>query len=255
MYYLGIDIGGTKIGAVLMSNFKRHKPAYFVLPTPKNKKDFLKTLEKFVASVTAGKKIKGIGVGIRGAVDSKRGVLLYDKILPFLKGWNIKNFFEKFCQSVLVDNDSRCFLRGEAAWGAARKYKNAVSLTIGTGIGGGIMIDGKIYSGENNTAGEFGNMIIDGGKTLEDLGAKSTFLKIGDRSKIIGIAAANLINAFDPEAVVLGGGGVASKGVKINMVRQAAARRVLPPLKRIPILEGRLGEASSAIGAALLFKK
>lgn len=251
-YKLGIDIGGTKIRAILFDNKKKFIFG-FNIATPKNKKSFLKVLEKEIGKIVKKNKISGIGVGLPGIVDARRGVLIKASNLPFLKKWQAKKFFLKFNERVEIDNDSRCFLRAEAKFGAARGYKNAIGLTIGTGIGGGIIIDGKIYYGVNFGAGEFGHVIIDGSMTFEQMGAKKAFLKYGDRSKIIGIGVANLINSLDPEIVILGGGGITSNGVKIEVVKKIAKKYIMSPLaKRTLIIKEKLGENSQVIGAALL---
>ncbi len=152
------------------------------------------------------------------------------------------------------DNDSRCFIIGEFMLGAGRNYKNIVGIGVGTGIGGGIVINNKIYYGKNYNAGEFGHMIIDGKKSLEQMGAKKAFLKYGDRSKIIGIGVANIINILDPEVVILGGGGVTGDKVKIEIVRKTVQKYIMSPLaKRTPIIKGELGENSQAVGSAMLF--
>lgn len=264
VYYLGIDIGGTKIKGVLLRGLSKQKPKCFVINTPKNKKQFFRALEEFSRKIAAGEKISGVGVGIRGIVDSEKGILIYDKILPFLNGWNIRQFFKKFKAPVRVDNDSRCFLRAEFYWGAGRGYKNVVALAIGTGIGGGLVIDGKVYRGSHNSAGEFGHMIlqVQGSKSkvqscdFEELAAKNAFLKYGDRSVIMGIGIANLINAFDPDIVILGGGGVGAGSVKIEKVRRVARNYILSPVAaKTLIIRGRLGLEAQAIGAALLFRE
>lgn len=256
VYYLGIDIGASKIKVVLMKGFGAQKPKHVVFDTPRNKTQFLKLLEKFIHGLQQGVTIKGIGLGLPGIVDRKRGVLIKAPNLPFLDGWDATKFFKKFKIPIRVDNDSRCFLRAEALLGAGRGYKNIVALTVGTGIGGGIVIDGRVYNGSRNGAGEFGHMVLERGKTFEQLAGKKAFLKYGDRSEVIGKGVANLINAFDPDSVILGGGGVTSGAVKIDTVGWVAKRYIMSPLaKKTPIVKGKLGDAAAAIGAALLWKK
>ncbi|QQG45082.1 MAG: ROK family protein [Candidatus Sungiibacteriota bacterium] len=255
-YYLGVDIGGTKIRAVLMQGLDDRKPQCFVITTPKNKKRFLDVLWKFLRKVAGPKKLTGIGVGVPGVVNKNRGTLIKAPNLSFLNGWNANKFFARFKVPVRTDNDSRCFLRAEAIRGAGKGYKNIVALTIGTGIGGGIMIDGKIYYGSRSGAGEFGHMIVGNNKTFEQLAGKRAFLKYGDRSKLIGVGVANLINAFDPDIVILGGGGVTSGAVKIGMVRRLAKKYTMsPPAQKTPIVRGKLGDTAAAMGAVLLWKK
>lgn len=267
-FFLGLDIGGTKIRALLTpdSNPENAIPENLIpaeIPTPGNLKDFLAALENLLVDLTRNKSIRGIGVAAAGVMDEK-GILRKAPNLPFLDNWDLKNFFTKFCPSVEADNDSRCFVRAEAKLGAGRGYKNILGLTIGTGIGGGIIINGEIYAGIHNSAGEFGHMIINAKcqnsnvKTyeFEQLGGKEAFLKFGDRSEIIGLGVANLINSFDPEIVIMGGGGVNSGAVNLEKVKQVAADFIISPLaKNTPVVQGTLRENAQVIGAILLLKK
>lgn len=252
-YYLGIDIGGSKISGVLLGGSKIF-PA-FNIKTPKNKESFFLSLAREINKAKSAQRIIGIGAGLPGIVDGQKGVLVNSPNIKFLNGWQAKKFFSIFHKSVRIDNDSRCFLRAEAALGAGRGHKNIAAITVGTGIGGGIMIGGKIYPGKNYGAGEFGHMVIDGRKSFEQMAAKRAFLRMGDRSAVVGIGAANLINALDPDIVILGGGGVSSGGVRIGTVKKTAKKYIMSPLsKNTPIAKGRLGDKAQAIGAALLFK-
>lgn len=266
MYYLGIDIGGTKLKAALLKGLEKQTPKLFVIDTPKTKKKFLRSIDRFIKEVLSKSDFHkksdfgGVGIGVPGTVDPREGVLIRAKNLSFLAGWNVKKFFGKYAKQVKVDNDSRCMVRAEAAWGAAKGYKNIVGLAIGTGIGGGAMIGGKIYYGARNIAGEFGHTIIHAPhsgfpvKSFEDLAGKKAFEKHGDRSEIVGVGVVNLIRSFDPDVVVLGGGGAVSGAVKLYKVRRFVRGYIKSPLARkTPIVKGKLGYGASAIGAALLF--
>jgi len=254
-FYLGIDIGGTKIRGILLNKSRNQRLFAFQVKTPKNRKSFLEILEKEVRKILQKRKIIGIGIGLPGIVDVRRGLFIKAPNLPFLNGWQAKKFFKRFRVKTKFDNDSRCFLRAEAFLGAGKKYKDVICLTVGTGIGGGIMINRKIYYGEKFGAGEFGHMIINNKGTLEKLGGKEAFLKKKDYHQVIGAGIADLINAFDPEIVILGGGPVMNGSVKIKKLKKIANRSVMSPLaKKTPIVKGKLGEYSQAIGAALLFK-
>lgn len=251
-FYLGIDIGGTKVQAVILNGLKSQKVRAFVMPTLRSKKEFLASLEKFFRDISSGKRIAGIGVGVPGMVNLKKGILLRAPNLSFLDNWEVKKFFQKFVGRVVVDNDSRCFLRAEWLWGAAKGCKNVAGLAVGTGIGGGLVVDGKMYYGAHGSAGEFGHMIVNGDRTLEQLGAKAAAEQMIDTTHTVSIGVANLINAFDPEIVVLGGGGVTQGGIDIVKVRTIAKLFIMSPeAKSTPIVAGKLGEAAQAIGAAL----
>jgi glucokinase len=99
-------------------------------------------------------------------------------------------------------------------------------------------------------------MIIQNGKTFQELGAKDAFLKLGNRSRIIGIGVANIVNILDPDIVILGGGGGLSKNVKLKTVQSVADKHIIHSIGgKTLIVKGKLGEFAQAIGAALLFKK
>lgn len=267
-YYLGVDIGGTKIKAALLRGLKKQKPKLFVIDTSKDRKNFLRVLERFITELLSksdfhGKPdLRGVGVGVPGMVDPYQGVLMRAKNLPFLAGWNVKEFFGGYAKEVKVDNDSRCIVRAESAWGAAKGCKNVVGLAIGTGIGGGIIINGKMYYGSRNIAGEFGHTILHAPhsgfpvKSFEDLAGKKAFEKYGDRSEIVGVGVVNLIRSFDPDVVVLGGGGVVSGAIKLDKVRRFVRGCIKSPrARKTSVVKGKLGYAAGAIGAALLFSR
>ncbi len=254
-YYLGVDIGGSNVKMVLVRKDGTRKGATIVFKTPRQKKRLLKTLTAHLKKFIAENAVEGIGVGVPGIVEPKKGILVNAPNLPFLNGWNVKNFFRKFSLPVRVDNDSRCFLRAEARYGVGRGYRHIAVLTIGTGIGGGLLIDGKMYFGSRSGAGEFGHMVVNQGKTLEQLAGKKAYLKHGDRSEVVGIGVANIVNAFDPEIIILGGGGIFGSTLRISKIRSVAKKYVSSPLgKKTRIMKGKLREYAGAIGATLLFK-
>lgn len=251
--YLGIDIGGTKIRGALFNVGLKRILSKFTVFTPKNRVDFLKILNEEVIKIIGNNKINGIGVGLASTV-GKHGFLGRTSKFPFMGKWNAEKFFKEFNKNVMINNDSRCFLRAEALFGAAKNKMNVLAITIGTGIGGGIIIDKNIYAGSSNSAGEVGHMIIGGEKTFENLAAKKAFQRYGDRSKIVGIGVANLINILNPDIVILGGGGILSGKINIKTIRSVAKKFIVPPLaKKTPIVRTKLGDLGPAIGAAALF--
>src|SRR3989338_2681950 len=109
----------------------------------------------------SGKKISGIGIGVPGPVDSKKGIVHY---FPNIKGWNevpLKSILERrLCLRVELDNDANAMTLGEFVFSAGKGCDNLVGVTLGTGVGGGIIIDGKLYRGGLMAAGEIGHMPI-----------------------------------------------------------------------------------------------
>ena len=254
--YIGIDVGGSKIAGVALGTLGGKPKRKFISVFPRTEHGFLKTLEEGMAILRGKDRVAGIGVGLPGSVDYGRGVLIRAGNLRFIKNWNAKKFFARFGSHVQVDNDSRCFLRAEALRGAGRGYRNIVGVAIGTGIGGGIITNGEMYYGTHGRAGHVGHMVINHMKNLEQLGAKEAFLRLGNRSEIIGVGIANIINVLDPDIIILGGGGGLSKHVNPRTVRTIANKHVVRYMRgETPIVKGKLGEFAQAIGAALLFKK
>lgn len=252
MYKIGIDIGGSKIRGVLLDG-KNKIVSSFNIETPKDKKLFLQTLEDEVGKFSQKGKIVKIGIGLPGIVDTKKNILVKAVNLPFLDGWQVVKFFQKFCKVVKIDNDSRCFLLAESKLGVGRGYKDIVGIAIGTGIGGAIMIGGKIYYGANFGAGELGHMILDGQKTFEELAGKKAYEQYGDRSEIIGLGVASVINILNPEIVILGGGAVSVGKVDMAVIKKSALKYIMSPLaKKTPIVKAKLGKNAQAIGATLL---
>lgn len=161
-YAIGIDLGGTFIkSAVIDSKGKIIK--YYKTESLSNlsPKQVTGQIEKCIGRLKRGfnKTILGIGIGAPGIVT--KGVVKYP---PNFKNWkevDLKKHFEKkFKMETAVDNDANCAGLAELKFGHGRKYKNFIFLTLGTGIGGAVIIDGQIYRGEQNGAGEFGMTTI-----------------------------------------------------------------------------------------------
>ena len=164
-YVVGIDIGGTNIVAGTVSEDGTEMLGLVSQPTfPEQGADaVMARIVKLArdSMKVAGKTIAGIGIGSPGPLDTKRGVVL---LTPNL-GWT--NFpLRDRLQDLLglpatLDNDANCAVFGEWWRGAARGAKHVVGFTVGTGIGGGIVLDGAIYHGASDIAGELGHMSID----------------------------------------------------------------------------------------------
>ena len=161
-YAIGIDLGGTYIkSGIVDSNgkvIKKYKIDTFAEKGPNAvTRQIEKSIEKLKSAFKG--KLTGIGIGAPGIVTN--GIV---KFPPNFKGWkeiNLKKIFNnKFKQDVEVDNDANCAGLAELKFGHGKKYKNFLFLTLGTGIGGAIIIDGKLYRGEQNGAGEFGMTTI-----------------------------------------------------------------------------------------------
>lgn len=155
--FIGVDLGGTNMRAGRISDNRLIEQAS--RPTPKDAKKCEDTLDVLVEVIRAvwNEDVKGIGIGVPSVVDRKKGIV-YDVVnIPHWKEVHLKELLEsQFNVPVYVDNDANCFALGERFFGEGRNYENFVGLTIGTGLGGGIIQQGKLLSDANCGSGEFG---------------------------------------------------------------------------------------------------
>ncbi len=160
--YLGIDIGGTKVMLALVSSdgltLKRDRIETRAEEGPR------KVVERIVESIkkTVGEvEIAGVGLGVPGPIDFSRGVVT---LAPNL-GWKnvaiVDLFSEKLDLPIYLENDALVAAWGEKTLGAGKGFENFIYMTISTGIGGGLILDGKLYRGAFGAGGEIGHMIID----------------------------------------------------------------------------------------------
>jgi glucokinase len=159
MKVMGIDIGGTKINiGILDETGKVHAKYTFPTVFP-----LYEELENKVKDVLAlHKNVEAIGIGTAGLVDAKAGTILYaSENLPGWSGTEVKARLESAVElRVEIDNDANVAALAEVRLGAAKNCSRALLLTLGTGVGGGVIIDGHILSGPNGGVGEFGHMIL-----------------------------------------------------------------------------------------------
>lgn len=166
-YIVGLDVGGTKL-AVVVAN-KNGKILQKVRKPTESEKGPDYVIQKLIEMVDetlslAGierKNVLGIGASCGGPLDTKTGIIYSPPNLP---GWNaipLKEIFgEEFELPVIVENDANAGALAEWMFGAGRGYDYVIYMTMGTGIGGGIIIDGEIYHGANDSAGEVGHQIL-----------------------------------------------------------------------------------------------
>lgn len=164
-YALGVDIGGTNIKIGVVSDSGK---IVFKTMLPTNRKggpdEVISQLKKGIKSILAEKKykIKGIGIGAAGSVTSKKGTVSNPPNVP---GWKVVNIVkiikDEFNISVFIDNDANSAAIGEMLFGAGKKNNSFALITLGTGVGGGLIIDRKIFQGSTGAAGEIGHISID----------------------------------------------------------------------------------------------
>lgn len=167
-YLLGYDIGGTKTAVILGKPYGGEieilRRIAFPTGTEFGPEHTLSLLERHTAEILAAEGIgfadvAGLGISCGGPLDSHRGVILGPPNLP---GWDdvpiVSRFAERFGIPVHLQNDANACALAEWRWGAGRGSRNMIFLTFGTGIGAGLILDGRLYSGTNDLAGEAGHV-------------------------------------------------------------------------------------------------
>src|SRR3989344_8644900 len=207
---IAVDLGGTNLRTALVKDGKILR--YIKKSTPKKLNELLFEMCISISQLME-KDVKAIGIGSPGPLAN--GVILNPPNLPF-RNFNLKGYLEKkFRKKVVIENDAKCVALSEAKLGC--KKKNFIILTLGTGIGGGIIINNELYTGSHGYAGEVNGIVLNDGKSFEKLwkeknaNVKELFdrkywKKLDRVAMYLGQGIASLINVFDPEVVILMGG-------------------------------------------------
>ena len=166
MYNIGIDLGGTNIKVGVVNE------SYEIIGRSNIKTNLPRPAEEIAESIAEGVKlacedaginvsdVNSIGIGTPGVANRKTGTVLYSNNLGF-KNFDLGGILgKKLGTHIFVENDANAAAFGEVVNGAGKGYKNVVVITLGTGVGGGIIIDGKIYTGYNFCGGEVGHTVI-----------------------------------------------------------------------------------------------
>ncbi len=295
-YVIGLDIGATKIAAGLLTESGKIIKK-FILPTgaKKGKTTILENIIQAIKNVWHPW-VKAVGIGMAGQCNFKTGVFLSGPNFPKnFKNIKIKKILEKkFGVPTSLDNDARCFTLAESVFGAGKGYSNVIGLTLGTGVGSGIIINKKIYRGKDNSSGEIGHMTIDAsspyicgcgnlghfeslcsGKAMINFykhltgKTKNTFeieklAKKGEKeakkvniliSKYLSIGLANIIHIFNPEIIIIGGGLAKIEEIWRPALQSVKKRLIYKSLKNTKIIIAKLGDNAGIFGAALLTEK
>ncbi len=314
MYYLGVDLGGTNITAGLVDE-KGKLIAKKTTPTMngRDSADILDDMAEMCGRLIEENKLElkditSIGIGLPGLLDKKKGVLVYANNLNF-DGVNVvKEMKKRIKLPVYIENDANCAAIGENTCGAAYGDKNVIYVTLGTGVGAGIILNGKVFDGAFGGGGEAGHMVIvadgemctcgrkgcweayasasalrregriaaakyptskifqmvDGDIRLID--AKTVFDAADDGDEVaeeiihnyqiyVAIGLVNLVNIFQPEAIVIGGG-ICARGDKlIEPIIEILNTRVYGGKLKTKIVVASLGNDAGVVGAAMLGKK
>jgi glucokinase len=162
---VGIDVGGTNLrGALISSDGKILKRRSVPSEADKGMEFVVKNLLRLIRDMVGNKEVAGIGIGIAGIIDQKKGVLTQAPNIANVRNYPIrKALIEQIGTGipVFLENDANCAALGENWVGSGRESSSLVVLTLGTGVGGGIILGGKLWRGEDGMAGEIGHITVD----------------------------------------------------------------------------------------------
>lgn len=303
--FVGVDIGGTKVSTILWSRGKILDRS--VVPSPsKTTEEFEEKVLGSVNEVCAHARKTGyepaaIGIGCAGLVDQSKGLFLFPTNIPGVHEVALAGFLAaKTGLPAYLENDANCALFAEWVDGVAKGYRNVIFFIVGTGVGGGFILDNHLYIGRHGFAGEIGHFpVVETGlrcgckghgcletissgtgiqryaqnalrhgaqssMSLEEAGsakAIAEYARKGDpvaqrafhrAAHYLGRTIGGLINLFDPDMIILGGG-VPDSGLILDEVIRTAQKRSMPLLyEGVRIVTAQYKNDAGSIGAALL---
>ena len=297
---IGVDLGGTNLRTALVN--QNGEVADKVKEPTRASDGHAKVVRKLIENILAqqdsalrnGFKVAAVGVGAPGVIHARTGVVIKSPNFPDWNNLPLKKELESaLALPVSIENDANAAALGEQWRGAGRGITSMILLTLGTGVGGGIVLDGRIWPGADGMAGEIGHMTIlpDGRRcgcgntgclemyassrgivmTYQERSSRSTAITseeiyraardgdalsgdvMKDMGRLLGIGIANLINIFNPEMIVIGGGVKDAWPLFIESTRAEIRKRAFEyPAARTQIVPSLLGDDAGMIGAAAL---
>ena len=313
---LAIDLGGSKIVTAVVSPDGKIMAREYTLTLAEEGAEavirrMIDTIDQVIGQANLSRSLfSTIAIAAAGAIDSKKGIVTASPNLP---GWfnvPLKEIVKKETglETFLI-NDASAAALGEYYFGAGRGVNNLIYMTVSTGIGGGIIIDGKLHVGASGSAGEIGHTTVDingprcncgnigclevlaSGKAvareaqkLIAQGSKSIMLKLAEgelqnvtaqtvsaaaqkgdtlalaiirkAATYLGVGMVNLVNTFNPDMIIVGGGMSQMGEMLLEPARQVVAERAFQlPAQRVRIVRSQLGDNAGVIGAAAFVQK
>lgn len=275
MVRIGIDMGGTNLRAALVDETGIIRKE--IVPCPAGAEDPVEVLEALASLVSSiiTDEVKNIGIGVPSVVDVEKGIVYNVTNIPSWKEVHLKDYLEGRFPGVCVcvNNDANCFALAEAKYGGAKGLKDVVGLTLGTGTGAGIVIDGKLYNGANVGAGEvcylpYGDSYIENytsGNFFKRYGMDgkkaSALAREGNEEAIalwrefgrhVGALLKMIMLTYDPQAVVIGGGIAGEKDLYEAAARESMKDFWYPVTAEKLVLKFSELQDGALLGAASL---
>jgi glucokinase len=289
MQVLGIDVGGTKVEIASVVDGRAREPLEESTPLSDSAAlvDGIEALAREV--IERDGQPEAVGIGVPSQIDFATGKVVASVNIP-LEGVSLRDEFEqRFGVPVFVDNDANVAALAEAQLIEGGPARNLVMLTLGTGVGGGVIIDGRIFRGSTGLGAELGHMSIEAdglkcpggncpnygcleaycsGSGLEraaGMKGKEVELKaragdpvakrhLDDLGRWLGVGIANFVNIFEPDHIVIGGGlGASAADLFLDTAIEEARRRALPAgFERLTVSLAKGGADAGVIGAGIL---
>jgi glucokinase len=303
---IGVDLGGTKLLAgTVDAQLRVHHRAYRLSRPEAVVETIVEAVEEARQATRA--EVRAVGVGAPCLIEPVSGTVMACNHFDLLDVPLRDLLAERIGLPVVVDNDANVALLAEARFGAARGVSHAVLVALGTGIGSGLLLDGRIYRGSRGMGAEIGHMVVDlhgpdcqgscpGRGCLEVMASGSTIGRegraaaaaapdsalgrrvaadqeitggivtelahAGDEAAVsvlrqigrrLGYGLVGVVNVFNPELIVIGGGALAAGELLLGPAREVVAERALPPVRdMVSIVPAEFGDESGMLGAALL---
>jgi glucokinase len=298
---IAIDLGGTNLKiALLDQSCNIRYRAVLSTKSFTQKENLITAITDSIQKIIKDKNLKkseiqGIGLGLPGPIDVQKGIVHFFPNIPGWKEVKLKDILQRrLGLPVYLDNDAHLMALAEFYKGAAQKAKNAVCLTLGTGVGGGLIIEGRLYRGSTFNAGEIGHIPInEDGPQCNCLGKACLEAYVGnmrilrrarqifgrnisleeisflakrknkraikiwqDTGRRLGVALSGVVNLLNPDVLVIGGGLAGAGKVLFQNIRSTIKRRAMRvQAKHVKVLGAKLGSDAGLIGAALLVRE
>jgi glucokinase len=304
---IGIDLGGTKLLAgVVDERLNVHHRVHRVVHGMTEREVVSAVVEAVEEAKELEPTVEGIGFGIPCLVDQRTGVAVMAVNLPITNLPFRDLMHRRLGLPAFIDNDANVTTLAEQRFGAAQGAEDVVGLTIGTGIGGGLVLGGKLYRGHTGVGAELGHMVVDEdgppcqgqcpnrgcleavasgtaigregeiaareepdsalgtaasdglevtGELVTELaldGDEVARMVLGQIGRKLGVGLSSIVNIFNPEVVVVGGGALASGDLLLDPAREELRRRSLPPgREQVRVVAAEFGAEAGMLGAAV----
>jgi glucokinase len=288
---IGVDVGGTKIAAALVTREGSIEGRVEHPTDVASEEALLSQLDEVVQEVRSDD-VAALGFGIPSRIDQRRGRAVASVNVPLMNVDFRDRMRAQHGLPVAIDNDANAAAIAEWQTGAAQGARDVVMLTLGTGVGGGLILDGKPYRGATGSGAELGHVVVelDGplcrcggrghlesfatgvaadelarrhigpGSDARDLvrraaaGEAAALKVLAGVGRYLGAAIAGFVNALEPELVVIGGGfGEAAAEFLLGSARDVLAQDALPPGRdNLRIVQAQLGRDAGVIGAGMI---